>query len=146
VIAVVDASAALKWQFRDEDATDPATDLLGDFMEGKIDLISPSLFTYEIISAVNVAIERKRLSEEDGYKAIVNITSVRVELKALSDLIERTFRMARRYHLSPYDCAYLTLAEKEESNFVTGDKKLFNACHSHFPWVKWIGDYKSSLA
>ncbi len=92
MIAVIDASVALKWQFKDEEATGQATALLRDFAEGKIELISPTLFTYEVISAVNVAIERKRISEEDGYKAIANLMSLGIELKAFHDLIEPTFR------------------------------------------------------
>ena len=146
MIAVIDASVALKWQFKDEEATGQAITLLRDFAEGKMELISPTLFTYEIISAVNVAIERKRVGDEDGYKAIANITSLGIELKAFHDLIEPTFRMARRYRLSPYDCAYMALADKEECSLITGDKKLFNACRDRFPRAEWIGDYRSPPA
>jgi predicted nucleic acid-binding protein len=146
MIAVIDASAALKWQFKDEEATGPATVLLEDFAEGKIELISPTLFTYEIVGAVNVAIERRWVSEEDGYKALANITSVGINLKVFDDLVEPTFRLARRFRLSPYDCAYMALADKEECSLLTGDKKLFNACRTRFPRVEWIGDYSGPPA
>ena len=56
MIAVIDASVALKWQFEDEEATDSATALLEDFIKDNIKLIAPTLFPYEIISAINVAI------------------------------------------------------------------------------------------
>jgi predicted nucleic acid-binding protein len=51
--------------------------------------------------------------------------------------------MARRYGLSPYDCAYMVLAEKEKCEFFTGDKKLFNSMKNRLAWVNWIGDYRS---
>ena len=141
MIVILDASVALKWQFENEEATGPATVLLKDFVEGEIELITPTLFPYEIISAINVAINRKRIKEEAGYRAINYITSLGIELRSFDDLIEPTFRMARQYGLSPYDCAYMALAEKEKSDFYTGDEKLFNAVKNRLSWVKWIGDY-----
>jgi predicted nucleic acid-binding protein len=88
MISVLDASVALKWQFEDEEVTRPATALLEDFIEGKIELISPTLFPYEILSAINVAINRERIDESTGHKAVSYITSIGIELRSISDLIE----------------------------------------------------------
>jgi predicted nucleic acid-binding protein len=142
MIAVLDASVALKWQFEDEEATGTSMALLEDFVVGKIDLISLTLFHYEIVNAINVAINRKRMEETIGYRAINDITSMGIELRSFNDLIEPTFRMARKYGLSPYDCAYIALAEKEKCDFFTGDKKLFHLIKNYFSWVKWVGDYR----
>lgn len=142
MIAVLDASVALKWQFEDEEATGTSMALLEDFVVGKIDLISLTLFHYEIVNAINVAINRKRMEETIGYRAVNDITSMGIELRSFSDLIEPTFRMARKYGLSPYDCAYIALAEKEKCDFFTGDKKLFRSIKNYFSWVKWVGDYR----
>jgi predicted nucleic acid-binding protein len=143
MIAVLDASVALKWQFEDEEATSASTALLGDFIDGKIDLVSLTLFPYEIVNAINVAINRKRIEEAIGYRAITYLTSLGIELRSFDELIESTFTMARKYSLSPYDCAYMALAEKEKCDFLTGDKRLFNSIKNYFSWVKWIGDYRS---
>ena len=143
MIAVLDASVALKWQFQDEEATRASTALLGDFIDGKIDLVSLTLFPYEIVNAINVAINRKRLEEAIGYLAITYLTSLGIELRSFNELIEATFTLARKYSLSPYDCAYMALAEKEKCDFFTGDKRLFNSMKDYFSWVKWIGDYRS---
>jgi predicted nucleic acid-binding protein len=142
MIAVLDASVALKWQFEDEEATGTSMALLEDFVVGNIDLISLTLFPYEIVNAINVAINRKRIEETVGYRAINTITSMGIELRSFNDLIEPTFRMARKYSLSPYDCAYMALAEKEKCDFFTGDKRLFNSIKNYFSWIKWIGDYR----
>lgn len=141
--AVVDASVALKWQFEDEETTELATALLHDFVHGRIELISLTLFTYEILNAINTAINRKRIGEEAGHRAISYLTSLGIELRSFEDLIGPTFYMARQYNLSTYDCAYMALAEKEKCDFLTGDKKLFNAVKNRLPWVRWIGDYSS---
>jgi predicted nucleic acid-binding protein len=145
VIAVIDASVALKWQFEDEEASNAAIIFLEDFINGRIDLISPTLFPYEILNAINVAINRKRIKEEAGYKAINYIKSLGIELRNLDDLMGTVFNRARQYGLSPYDCAYIVLAEREKCEFFTGDKKLFNSMKNRLAWIKWIGDYCSSF-
>lgn len=141
MIAVLDASVALKWQFEDEEATGAAMHLLEDFVEDKIELIAPTLFPYEIVSAIYVAINRRRIAEAVGSMAVNYLTSLGIELRNFDNLIEPTFYMARQYGLSPYDCAYMALAEKEKCDFITGDGKFFNAAKNKLPWVKWIGDY-----
>jgi len=143
MILVLDASVALKWQFEDEEVTGAATALLEDFIEGKIELISPTLFPYEILSAISVAINRERIDESTGHQALSYIISIGIELRDISDLIDPIFFKARRYRLSPYDCAYIALAEKERCEFYTGDKKLFHSVKKLLPWVKWVGNYRS---
>lgn len=141
MISVLDASVALKWQFGDEESTSSAMALLEDFIEGRMGLITPTLFPYEVISGIHVAINRKRIEERDGYRVIGYLVSLGIELRSFDDLVEPTFRLARKYNLSPYDCSYLALADRERCDFYTGDRKLFLATKSYFPWVKWIGDY-----
>lgn len=143
MIAVIDVRVALKWQFEDEEILESALALLVDFVEHRIDLITPTLFSYEILNAIHIAIQRKRIGEEEGHRAVVYLTSLGIELRPFDELILSTFYMARRYSLSLYDCAYLALAEKENCDFLTGDRKLSNAVGRSLPWVKWIGDYRS---
>ena len=141
MIAVVDASVALKFQFHDEEAVGPATLLLTDYVDGKIDLIAPTLLTYEMVSAIYVAINRKRIDETVGYKAMRYLVSLGIHLHEFDELIEPTFRLARKHGLSPYDCSYLALAERVKCDFITGDKRLYNSCQNRIRRVKWIGDY-----
>jgi predicted nucleic acid-binding protein len=143
MIAVVDASVALKFQFHDEEAVGQATFLLADFVDGKIDLLAPTLLTYEIVSAIHVAINRKRIDEAVGYKAVSYLASLGIQLHQFDDLIEPTFRLARKHGLSPCDCCYLALAERMKCDFITGDRRLYNSCENKIRRVKWIGDYRN---
>ena len=61
---VIDASVALKWRLRDEEATQQADALLADFLAGKLQLLTPTLFDDEIANALRVAVTRQRLSEQ----------------------------------------------------------------------------------
>ena len=141
MIAVVDASVALKFQFHDEEAVGPASLLLAHYVEGKIDLVAPTLLPYEIVSAVHVAINRKRIEETVGYRAVNYLVSLGINLHGFDELIETTFNLARRHGLSPYDCCYLALAERLKCDFITGDRRLYNSCQTKIRRIKWIGDY-----
>jgi predicted nucleic acid-binding protein len=138
---VIDASVALKWQFKDEPETEASIQMLTDFIEGKISIFSPTLFAYEIVSAVYIAVSRKRIKEDEGIEIIRDIIGIGVVLADFSGSEENTFRMANTYRRSVYDCAYLALAQKESCNFYTGDKRLFNSMKNKTSFVKWIGDY-----
>lgn len=143
MVAVLDASVALKWQFEDEEATEGAMALLEDFVEGKIELISVPLFAFEVVNAIHVAINRKRVGEKDGCRAVEYILSLGIELSHIDGVAKAAFQLAREYQVSPYDGAYLALAQREDCVFITGDRKLFKALKGYFPQVKWIGDYRS---
>jgi predicted nucleic acid-binding protein len=142
---VVDASVALKWQFRDELETEQAIQMLTDFINGRIELISPTLFAYEVVSAVNIAVIKERLSEKEGLDTINDILSIGVNLINFAGFIERTFRFARIYNRSVYDCAYLALAEKEGCKIYTADKRLFNALKDRIKFIRWVGDYGKQM-
>jgi predicted nucleic acid-binding protein len=138
---VIDASVALKWQFKDESETEASIQMLTDFIEGKISIFSPTLFIYEVVSAIHIAVSRKRIVEGEGIEIIKDICGLGVVLADFSGLEENTFHMAKTYKRSVYDCAYLALAQKEGCNFYTGDKRLFNSIKNKLPFVKWIGNY-----
>jgi predicted nucleic acid-binding protein len=140
-VIVVGASVALKWVFVDEELTASANALLEDYVEGRVDLITPNLFRYEIVSGISVAANRGRITESLAHRAIQYITSLGIGLRGFEDSTEPTFRMARQYGLSPYDCSYLALAEEEKCDLVTGDRKFFKSIEQELAWVRWIGDY-----
>ena len=124
---VIDASVALKWRLRDEEATSQADTLLEDFLAGKLALRTPTLFDYEIANALRVAVTRQRLSEPDAAAALADFaqyTIVRCDFTGIASL---TFHLSGQYQRSAYDSAYLALAQSQGVWFFTGDKRLFNA-------------------
>ena len=86
---VIDASVALKWRLRDEEATSQADALLEDFLAGKLELLTPTLFDYEIANALRVAVTRQRLSEQDAAMALTDFaqyTIVRYDFTGIASL------------------------------------------------------------
>ncbi|MEK6582722.1 MAG: type II toxin-antitoxin system VapC family toxin, partial [Nitrospirota bacterium] len=67
---VIDASVAVKWHIKDESEVEQAIEILLDYNSGKVGFIEPQLFYYETSNAVNVAVQRKRITEDEGRDII----------------------------------------------------------------------------
>lgn len=141
-VAVIDASVALKWQLDDEEHVQQAVTLRNDFIKkGEPSLYAPSLWTYEIINGLVVAIRRGRITESDAKKSLEYIRALGIKEKKPEPL--QIYTLAQKHGISAYDAAYLALAESERAEFWTGDRELYQAVASKLTWVKWIGDYLS---
>ena len=138
---VVDASVAVKWRLRDEMELAQADALSDNVAAGRISLVVPTLFDYEVANVFKVAVVRQRISEADAFIALADFQAIPLERHEFPLLQDAAFRLALRYQRSVYDAAYLVLAQAQNLKFYTGDKRLFNAVTNVFPWVKWIGDY-----
>ena len=137
----VDASVALKWRLKDEEATAQADALLDDFLSGALEFLVPTLFDYEIANALYVAVIRDRLTEDDALTALQDFQQYNIQRIPFRELQKQTFKLAYQHRRSAYDSAYLALAQSENLWLYTGDKKLANAVGNTLPWVQWIGDY-----
>lgn len=142
---VIDASVALKWRLRDEEATYHADAMLDDFLDEKLDLLTSTLSDYEITNALRVAAVRQRISEGDASVAIADFQSLEIERSDFEAMQVLAFQLAFQYQRSAYDSAYLALAQSKGIWFYTGDRKLFNAVGQPLSWVKWIGDYQLDI-
>ena len=87
---VIDASVALKWRLRDEEATSQADALLDDFLAGRLELLTPTLFDYEIVNALRVAVTRQRLSEQDAAAALVDFAQYTIVRYDFMGIASRT--------------------------------------------------------
>jgi len=139
---VLDASVALKWILRDEEATSQADALLADVLAGQLSLIVPSLFDYEIANALAVAVAKGRLDEAKAWMALADFQFYSIKRVNFPTLQDNAFQLALRHHRSVYDSAYVALAQSLDMWLFTGDKRLFNALGGALDWVKWIGDYQ----
>jgi len=139
---VIDASVALKWRLRDEEATSQADVLLEDFLAGKLALRTPTLFDYEIANALRVAVTRQRLSEQEAATALADFAQYTIVRYDFTGIASLTFHLSGQYQRSAYDSAYLALAQLQGVWFFTRDKRLFNAVGHALSWVKWLGNYQ----
>jgi len=139
---VIDASTALKWTLRDEEPSSQADALLDDLLAGRLSVLVPTIFDYEITNVLKVATSRKRLSEDEAKMALEKFKFYALERVDFPPLQDQTFQLALKYDRSAYDSAYVALAQYLGVWLFTADRRLFNAVGSALGYVKWIGDYQ----
>ena len=136
---VVDASVALKWVFDDEDAVSQAVALRDDAIDGRVGLVAPSLWLYEVANGLVSAERRGRLDARHGRRGLTHLMALGIEL--VDPDPAATFDRAVSYGLSAYDAAYVALAGTLETSLWSGDRGLCNAVGEPPGLVRWIGDY-----
>jgi predicted nucleic acid-binding protein len=132
--AVMDASACAAWFVPDE-ASPRSRRALQEVTEGRLRLVEPTLWEYELLNLVRVAVLRKRLTEQEAKSAL------RLFLEVPSRVVSpdaglrlHALDLACRHALSAYDAVYLALAELQGVPLGTADKAL-RALRPKLPWI-----------
>jgi predicted nucleic acid-binding protein len=111
------------------------------WIEGGTELVAPSLFIFEGVSAIRLNLTRKQITSEAAELAfrefMAQVQPVRLLLSP--ELHERAWALAKRFKQSQvYDAYYLALAESLGIELWTADEDLYSAVHCALPWVKYI--------
>jgi predicted nucleic acid-binding protein len=106
-------------------------------------IFAPPIFRPELTSAIrkwlhfgHINIAHARDALERGLRLPVDLWDAGDALQRRALDIATELRMARAY-----DAQYLALAEFNESELWTADRRLANSARRKFPSVHWIGDY-----
>ena len=84
-------------------------------------LVAPELIDIEVVSAW-----RRLLPDESrGAQALIDFRRLRIARAPHMPLLDRCWEL--KGNLTPYDAAYVALAERLAVNLLTGDRKLANA-------------------
>jgi predicted nucleic acid-binding protein len=103
----------------------PAGDLGRDEMRRLTALQAPAIFTAEVTSALRGLVQRRALSPIRATAALTEILSVRTLSYPFEPFARRVWEL--RDSLTVYDAWYVALAERLETELVTGDKRLADA-------------------
>jgi len=124
---VIDASVIASWFLPDE-ADENHEDILNNMTKIKIHV--PSIFEHEMMNILLNAQRAKRLQASTSIEILETISrypiSIEPSTAVLMDHIN-VFEMARAYHLTAYDAAYLELALRLNAPLITNDKPLLEA-------------------
>jgi predicted nucleic acid-binding protein len=138
---VIDAGVILKGYFADETGHEYAQHIIKEYADGRIEFHAPHLIMYELINALNVAANRKRLVTEQINEIIDEIKEIEINLLPIGD-IQRLFDISIKYGCSTYDAAYILIAESHNMKMITADARLYNAVKGKIPGVVWFEDYR----
>jgi len=117
---VLDASVVAKL-FLKEEGSAIAIRLKDGHVEGKIEIVAPSLMKYELISAL----KSKNFSKNEIKLALEVVRDYGFSIMELDDaLFDKVAELSIDYNLSAYDAAYIALAEDTGVILCTADEKM----------------------
>lgn len=131
---VLDASVVFKWLVEEGDSG-RAIKYLTDHISGAEAIAVPELLFYELANVLSTKFNLTPLESREAFKSIWDIELESHHL-GLNDY-QRVIHWSNKLNLSGYDAAYITLAEKLGSEFVTADAKLYRSC-SELGFVKLL--------
>jgi predicted nucleic acid-binding protein len=142
---VLDASVVLKWYLPDEACGQEAVNILEQHVAGDVALFAPTILPYEVLNALLVAERMGRIAEDVTEEAFHAFLELEINFQDSFRESPNVLSVARSFQRSAYDASYLSLARAKNIDFVTGDKRLYNAVKNKLKWVKWIGDLADIL-
>ena len=126
---VIDSSMTLAWYFEDE-KTDASLAVLNRVVEAGA--IVPVLWPLEVLSGLQAAVRRGRITAAyrnaslDDLRALVIVIDPVTNQHAWS----ATLRLCERFGLTPFDAAYLELAQRLQLPLATLDSALIRAAQA----------------
>jgi predicted nucleic acid-binding protein len=118
---VVDASVAIAWLFEDE--VTPETEAVLDRLSDE-DAHAPSLWELEVANVVLSADRRGRISEIASAQIMELLRDLPIRISLDNPRLHHLLEIGRRYGLTSYDAAYLTLALQLNLPLATLDRDL----------------------
>lgn len=143
---VIDANIAIKWVLKEPDSNLAEALLLESNRKGTI-MYAPALLTYEVTNILFQNVRQGKITLEEAKEAIKDILGTGLKLEFTQDtaLNIRALELAQHFNLpATYDAYYLALAEREQCELWTADKRLWNSIKGKLPWVRWLADYQST--
>jgi predicted nucleic acid-binding protein len=120
---------ALSWYFEDERT--PAADAVLDQVADQGALV-PAVWKLEVANGFQAAIRRKRVDVLFRDSAISQLAMMPIAADPDTDTFAwtTTLHLADRYQLTPYDAAYLELAQRRKVPLATRDREMRTAAHA----------------
>ena len=136
---VIDASFTVKLILPNAQQT-RCRELMAEWMQNGTDLYAPTLWLYEVTSAVTKAVHFDILTEIEGRQALQLAQALDLQLiQPDNTLVELAYDWTQRLNrAASYDSFYLALTESLSAEFWTADQRFVNAVN--LPWVHYIAD------
>lgn len=138
----IDASLALMWLLPAE-LNDQANAMRKKWDAEDVQLISAPLFNAEVTSVLREQVYFQKLLPEEGEEAFSLCLKMGVEIIRDSSRVQKKAWELAKKHDRPrtYDMQYLAVAEIEDCDLWTADKRLCNALAKKVPRLKYVGNF-----
>lgn len=129
MLFVLDNSVSMRWLFKDGTEADLlyAEQVLEALKEGSA--VVPGVWWLEVSNVIVRAEAQQLLPETQSRKSLDTLRKIpiTVDSSPVEQLWEQTLHLARKFHVSAYDAAYLELAIRQNIVLATLDADLARA-------------------
>ena len=105
-------------------------------------LVAPRLFVYEVIAGLSRAVQRGRISQEEGGRGFALFLQLlhNIQLLEPAGLLDRAWDIGKRLGKARlYDAFYLALGLLLDCEVWTVDRRLYERALPLFPLMRWVG-------
>ena len=126
---VIDSSMTLAWYFEDE-KTESSLAVLRRVADAGA--IVPALWRLEVLNGLQVAVRRGRIDSAYRDASLADLQSLVIAIDPATNrqAWSATLRLCERFGLTPYDAAYLELAQRRQLPLATLDAALIRAARA----------------
>jgi predicted nucleic acid-binding protein len=136
----VDASLAIAW-LSFEQHTGNVNALWREWRERGVEMVCPAMFYAEVTSVLREQVFFKRILPEEGEEAFSICLDIPIRVIDGAGVYRKAWNLAKEYNLPrTYDMQYLAVAELEDCEFWTADRKLVDSLKGKDERVRWVGE------
>jgi predicted nucleic acid-binding protein len=121
---VLDANIAVKFFLLEPDSA-KAIALRDDFLNQIHELIAPDTLPVEVAHALTRAERKNILPQGDAMTKVADLLSMAPVLHSHLHLLSRAVELSSQARIGVFDCLYIALAEREQCQVVTADRRMF---------------------
>jgi len=118
-----------------------AIDKMEEWEQQNGELLVPTLWSYEVASTLRKAVATRSISAEEAVEDLQDLLSMSIrQVPPTLALHQQALIWAGRLNqIVAYDAAYLALAEEEDAEFWTADRRIADAARNlNISWVHHI--------
>lgn len=136
----VDASLVVAW-FLPEEFSDEAFALKERWVGEAVELVAPVMLASEVPSTLRQAVYRGRILAGEGDEAFAAFLEMPIRIIQPENLLPRAWEIGKAVNAPRlYDAFYVALADIEDCELWTADRRLANVVQPRFPRVHWLGE------
>ncbi len=140
----VDASVAVAW-LSYEQHTASANALRREWRDKGVQMVGPPLFHAEVISTLRQDVYFKRILPEEGEEAFSIYLDIPIRIIDDPEVQKKAWELAKKFNLPrTYDMQYLAVAELEDCELWTNDKRLANSLQGKVKRIRWLLELQKS--
>ncbi len=133
----LDANVLIK-AFIPEEGRDRAVMLLKWVRDSEAEIVAPAFMQAEVLSSIRRKVAHRQITAEEGEQAARLVLSLEVREVSGTRMYERAWELSGQLGMvTIYDAVYLAVAEAQNAEFWTADRKLYDQAKV-FSW-EWPG-------